>query len=115
VIILKNKLIVPLVKGSLSKITQAPDTQIKTGSKRETSGNYETIKYTTEVNLLRAELLAQEPGRFKAGQFPTEKEYKNYINKRAKFFNITEVHHPDGVGKNPWKIRNLYLDMRTEN
>jgi len=97
-----------LGKGQFDKITQAYDTQIKTGSKRETSGNYETIKNKTKVNLLRAELLTQEPGRFKAGQFPTEKEYKNYINKRAKFFNITEVHHPDGVGKNPWKMEPVF-------
>jgi hypothetical protein len=95
-------------KGQFDKITQAYDTQIKTGSKRETSGNYETIKNKTKVNLLRAELLTQEPGRFKAGQFPTEQEYKNYINKRAKFFNITEVHHPDGVGKNPWKMEPVF-------
>ena len=95
-------------KGAFNKITAPYDVQIKTGSKRLTSGNYETIKNRTKVNLLRAELFAAEPGRFKANVIPTEAEYNKYVNSRARRFNITEVHHPDGIGKNPWKMEPVF-------
>ena len=93
-------------EGSFNKFTEPYDTQVKTGSKRLSSG--ETIKNRTKVNLLRAELFAAEPGRFKAGVVPTEAEYNKYVNSRAKRFNITEVHHPDGIGNNPWKMEPVF-------
>ena len=93
-------------EGAFNKITEPYDTQVKTGSKRLSSG--ETIKNRTKVNLLRAELFAAEPGRFKDGVVPTEAEYNKYVNSRAKRFNITEVHHPDGIGNNPWKMEPVF-------
>ena len=93
-------------EGAFNKITEPYDTQVKTGSKRLSSG--ETIKNNTKVNLLRAELFAAEPGRFKADVIPTEAEYNKYVNSRAKRFNITEVHHPDGIGNNPWKMEPVF-------
>ena len=93
-------------EGSFNKITEPYDTQVKTGSKRLSSG--ETIKNNTKVNLLRAELFAAEPGRFKADVVPTETEYNKYVNTRARGFNITEVHHPDGIGNNPWKMEPVF-------
>ena len=95
-------------EGQFNKITAPYDVQVKTGSKRLTSGNYETIKNKTKVNLLRAELFLAKPGRFKEKQIPTEAEYNKYVNKKARGFNITEVHHPDGVGKNPWKMEPVF-------
>ena len=95
-------------KGAFNRITAPYDVQIKTGSKRLTSGNYETIKNRTKVNLLRAELFAAEPGKFKADVIPTEAEYNKYVNTKARGFNITEVHHPDGIGNNPWKMEPVF-------
>ena len=93
-------------EGAFNRITEPYDTQVKTGSKRLSSG--ETIRNRTKVNLLRAELFAAEPGRFKDGVVPTEAEYNKYVNSRAKRFNITEVHHPDGIGNNPWKMEPVF-------
>ena len=93
-------------EGKFNKFTEAYDTQIKTGSKRLSTG--ETIKNNTKVNLLRAELFAAEPGRFKADIIPTEAEYNKYVNTKARGFNITEVHHPDGIGNNPWKMEPVF-------
>ena len=93
-------------EGQFNKFTEAYDTQVKTGSKRLSSG--ETIKNNTKVNLLRAELFAAEPGRFKADVIPTEAEYNKYVNKKSRGFNITEVHHPDGIGNNPWKMEPVF-------
>ena len=95
-------------KGAFNRITAPYDVQIKTGSKRLTSGNYETIKNRTKVNLLRAELFAAKPGKFKANIIPTEAEYNKYVNTKARGFNITEVHHPDGIGNNPWKMEPVF-------
>ena len=93
-------------EGSFNKITEPYDTQVKTGSKRLSTG--ETIKNNTKVNLLRAELFAAEPGRFKADVVPTEAEYNKHVNTKARGFNITEVHHPDGIGNNPWKMEPVF-------
>ena len=93
-------------EGAFNKITEPYDTQIKTGSKRLSTG--ETIKNNTKINLLRAELFAAEPGRFKAGVVPTEAEYNKYVNTKSRGFNITEVHHPDGIGNNPWKMEPVF-------
>ena len=93
-------------EGSFNKITEPYDTQVKTGSKRLSSG--ETIKNNTKVNLLRAELFAAEPGRFKDNVVPTEAEYNKYVNIKARGFNITEVHHLDGIGNNPWKMEPVF-------
>ena len=93
-------------EGAFNKITEPYDTQVKTGSKRLSTG--ETIKNNTKVNLLRAELFAAEPGRFKADVVPTEAEYNKYVNTKARGFNITEVHHPDGIGNNPWKMEPVF-------
>ena len=93
-------------EGSFNRITEPYDTQIKTGSKRLSTG--ETIKNNTKVNLLRAELFSAEPGRFKADVIPTEAEYNKYVNTKARGFNITEVHHPDGIGNNPWKMEPVF-------
>jgi hypothetical protein len=93
-------------EGSFNRITEPYDTQIKTGSKRLSTG--ETIKNNSKVNLLRAELFAAEPGKFKAGVVPTEAEYNKYVNTKARGFNITEVHHPDGIGNNPWKMEPVF-------
>ena len=93
-------------EGAFNKITEPYDTQIKTGSKRLSTG--ETIKNNTKVNLLRAELFAAEPGKFKADIVPTEAEYNKYVNTKARRFNITEVHHPDGIGNNPWKMEPVF-------
>ena len=81
-------------EGQFNKFTEAYNTQVKTGSKRLSSG--ETIKNNTKVNLLRAELFVAEPGRFKADVIPTELEYNKYVNTKSRGFNITEVHHPYG-------------------
>ena len=93
-------------EGSFNRITEPYDTQIKTGSKRLSTG--ETIKNNTKINLLRAELFAAEPGRFKADVVPTEAEYNKYVKTKARGFNITEVHHPDGIGNNPWKMEPVF-------
>ena len=95
-------------KGAFNRFTAPYDVQIKTGSKRLTSGNYETIKNRTKVNLLRAELFAAKPGKFKANIVPTEAEYNKYVKTKARGFNITEVHHPDGIGNNPWKMEPVF-------
>jgi len=81
-------------EGFFKKSTAAYDTQIKTGSKRLSSG--ETIKSDVKVRLLTAEALAENP---KA----TKTEIDKYIKDKSPRFNITEVHHPDGVGVNPYK------------
>ena len=81
-------------EGFFKKSTAAYDTQIKTGSKRLSSG--ETIKSDVKVRLLTAEALAENP---KA----TQTEIDKYIKDKSPRFNITEVHHPDGVGVNPYK------------
>ncbi len=93
-------------EGAFNRITEPYDTQVKTGSKRLSTG--ETIKNNIKVNLLRAELFAAEPGRFKADVVPTEAEYNKYVNTKARGFNITEVHHPDGIGNNPWKMEPVF-------
>ena len=83
-------------EGFFKKSTEAYDTQIKTGSKRETFGNYKTIKSNLKTKILTIEALIDNP---KA----TKEDINKYITKKAQRFNITEVHHPDGVGVNPWK------------
>ena len=93
-------------EGAFNRFTEPYDTQIKTGSKRLSTG--ETIKNNTKINLLRAELFAAEPGKFKADIVPTEAEYNNYVKTKARGFNITEVHHPDGIGNNPWKMEPVF-------
>tara|TARA_R100001126_G_C4872484_1_gene173918 strand:- start:6 stop:1784 length:1779 start_codon:yes stop_codon:yes gene_type:complete len=80
-------------KGFFKKSTEAYDTQVKTGSKRLSSG--ETIKSDAKIKLLRTEAVLNGAR--------TEKEISEYIKRKAPRFNITEVHHPDGVGNNPWK------------
>ena len=45
---------------------------------------------------------------FKADVIPTEAEYNKYVNTKARGFNITEVHHPDGIGNNPWKMEPVF-------
>ena len=86
-------------EGFFKKSTEAYDTQVKTGSKRLSSG--ETIKSDLKIELLKNEALLINP---KA----TKKEINDYINKKAKRFNITEVHHPDGVGVNPYKTEPVF-------
>ena len=85
-------------KGFFKKSTAAYDTQIKTGSKRDftVEGEGKTIKNNVKVRLLTAEALAENP---KA----TKTEIDKYIKDKSPRFNITEVHHPDGVGVNPYK------------
>ena len=85
-------------KGFFKKSTAAYDTQIKTGSKRDftVEGGGKTIKNNVKVKLLTAEALAENP---KA----TKTEIDKYIKDKSPRFNITEVHHPDGVGVNPYK------------
>jgi hypothetical protein len=80
-------------EGFFKKSTEAYDTQVKTGSKRLSSG--ETIKSDAKIKLLRTEAVLNGAR--------TENEINKYIKTKAPRFNITEVHHPDGVGNNPWK------------
>ena len=84
--------------GFFKKSTDAYDVQVKTGSRRDYTkvGGGRTIKNDLKIALLRNEALIENP---KA----TEKEINDYINRKARRFNITEVHHPDGVGVNPYK------------
>ena len=90
-------------EGFFKKSTEAYDTQLQTGSKRDftKAGGGKTIKNELKMALLRNEALLQNP---KA----TPKEINEYINKKAKRFNITEVHHPDGVGVNPYKTEPVF-------
>jgi len=90
-------------EGFFKKSTEAYDTQLKTGGKRDftKAGGGKTIKNELKMALLRNEALLQNP---KA----TPKEINEYINKKAKRFNITEVHHPDGVGVNPYKTEPVF-------
>ena len=85
-------------EGFFDKSTAAYDVQVRTGSKRDFTkeGGGRTIKSDLKIALLRNEALIENP---KA----TKKEINDYINKKARRFNITEVHHPDGVGVNPYK------------
>jgi hypothetical protein len=85
-------------EGFFDKSTAAYDVQVRTGSKRDFTkeGGGRTIKSDLKTALLRNEALIENP---KA----TKKEINDYINKKARRFNITEVHHPDGVGVNPYK------------
>ena len=85
-------------EGFFKKSTVAYDTQAKTGSKRDftVEGGGKTIKNNVKVKLLTAEALAENP---KA----TKTEIDKYIKDKSPRFNITEVHHPDGVGVNPYK------------
>ena len=80
-------------EGFFKKSTEAYDTQVKTGSKRLSSG--ETVKSDAKIKLLRTEAVLNGAR--------TKKEIDEYIKRKAPRFNITEVHHPDGVGNNPWK------------
>ena len=90
-------------EGFFKKSTEAYDTQVKTGSKRDFTkeGGGKTIKSDLKIALLRNEALIENP---KA----TKKEIDDYVSKRAKRFNITEVHHPDGVGVNPYKTEPVF-------
>ena len=85
-------------EGFFDKSTAAYDVQVRTGSKRDFTkeGGGRTIKSDLKIALLKNEALIENP---KA----TKKEINDYINKKARGFNITEVHHPDGVGVNPYK------------
>lgn len=90
-------------KGFFRKSTAAYDTQIKTGSKRDftTAGGGKTIKNNVKVQLLTTEALAENPN-------ATKKQIDAYIKRKAPRFNLTEVHHPDGVGKNPYKTEPVF-------
>jgi hypothetical protein len=90
-------------QGFFDKSTAAYDVQVKTGSKRDFTkeGGGRTIKSDLKIALLKNEALLKNP---KA----TKKEIDNYVNKRARRFNITEVHHPDGVGANPYKTEPVF-------
>ncbi len=92
-------------EGFFKKSTAAYDTQIKTGSKRLSSG--ETIKSDVKVRLLTAEALAENPN-------ATKKQIDAYIKRKSPRFNITEVHHPDGVGKNPYKTEPVFKYANSE-
>ena len=85
-------------EGFFDKSTAAYDVQVRTGSKRDFTkeGGGRTIKNDLKIALLRNEALLENP---KA----TKKEINDFINNKARRFNITEVHHPDGVGVNPYK------------
>ena len=85
-------------EGFFDKSTAAYDVQVRTGSKRDFTkeGGGRTIKSDLKIALLKNEALIENP---KA----TKEEINDYINKKARRFNITEVHHPDGVGVNPYK------------
>ena len=39
---------------------------------------------------------------------PTEAEYKNYLKSKAKRFSLTEVHHPYGVGVDPYTSESAF-------
>ena len=90
-------------QGFFDKSTAAYDVQVKTGSKRDFTkeGGGRTIKSDLKIALLKNEALLKNP---KA----TKKEIDDYVSKRAKRFNITEVHHPDGVGANPYKTEPVF-------
>ena len=95
---LKNQIDNTFGQGFFDKSTAAYDVQVRTGSKRDftKTGGGKTIKSDLKIKLLRAEALAENP---KA----TKKQIDEYIKRKSPRFNITEVHHPDGVGVNPYK------------
>ncbi len=90
-------------KGFFKKSTVAYETQAKTGSKRDftAEGKGKTIKNNVKVKLLTAEILAENPN-------ATKTQIDSYIKRKSPRFNITEVHHPDGVGKNPYKTEPVF-------
>ena len=95
---LKNQIDNTFGQGFFDKSTAAYDVQVRTGSKRDftKTGGGKTIKSDLKIKLLRAEALAENP---KA----TKKQIDEYIKRKSPRFNITDVHHPDGVGVNPYK------------
>ena len=87
--------------GFFDKSTAAYDVQAATGSKRLSSGV--TIKHDLKNRILKVDLLTQD---IKAGNkisnIPTKEEIDAYIKKKSPRFNLTEVHHPMGVGRDPY-------------
>jgi hypothetical protein len=87
--------------GFFDKSTAAYDVQAATGSKRLSSGV--TIKHDLKNRILKVDLLTQD---IKAGNkisnIPTKAEIDAYIKKKSPRFNLTEVHHPMGVGRDPY-------------
>ena len=96
-------------KGFFKKSTVAYETQAKTGSKRDftVEGGGKTIKNNVKVKLLTAEILAENPN-------ATKTQIDSYIKRKSPRFNITEVHHPDGVGKNPYKTEPVFKYANSE-
>ena len=94
---LKNQIDNTFGQGFFDKSTSAYDVQVRTGSKRDftKTGGGKTIKSDLKIKLLRAEALAENP---KA----TKNQIDEYIKRKSPRFNITEVHHPEGVGVNPY-------------
>ena len=94
---LKNQIDNTFGQGFFDKSTSAYDVQVRTGSRRDftKTGGGKTIKSDLKIKLLRAEALAENP---KA----TQKQIDEYIKRKSPRFNITEVHHPEGVGVNPY-------------
>ena len=87
--------------GFFNKSTAAYDVQVATGSKRLSSGV--TITHDLKNRILKVDLLTQD---IKAGNkisnIPTKAEIDAYIKKKSPRFNLTEVHHPMGVGRDPY-------------
>ena len=57
--------------------------------------------------MLTAEILAENPN-------ATKTQIDSYIKRKSPRFNITEVHHPDGVGKNPYKTEPVFKYANSE-
>ena len=95
-----------LGKGKFIRSTRAYDTGVWLGAEKIDG---RTIKDIFRENILRNQLLS-EPlydknnvrTSWKEKMIPTEKEYKRYLTNKSPRFSLTEVHHPYGVGVDPY-------------
>ena len=98
-------------KGFFDESTKAYNTQQIIGSQKIDGV---TVKDIFREKILRNRLLiapmthrgAQNP--YKADMIPTEIEFKKYLKKSAPGFTISEVHHPYGVGKDPYTTESAF-------
>ena len=103
---LKNQIDNALGKGKFVRATRAYDTGVWLGAEKIDG---RSVKDIFREKILRNELLTKplvdEKGRrtsWKDKLTPTEAEYKKYLKSKAPRFSLTEVHHPYGVGVDPY-------------
>ena len=109
---LQGQIDTALGKGKFIRSTRAYDTGVWLGAEKIDG---RTIKDIFREKILRNELLTKPlynenkvRTSWKEKMIPTEPEYKRYLTSKSPRFSLTEVHHPYGVGVDPYTSESAF-------